>query len=810
MIYAARSDLASSTTADALPSTPSPKKLVTRPESPPSPNSPDVAVRRGKRTRKLVASDDEEETSRAGSDGEPSRFKRRSVERRVLDYFNDAGPEGLQEITGCKPDQASAIIGLRPFSSVNDLMVKLGQGKKKAGPNGISPRMFDDMVEIFEGYGSVDDVLLKCEKIGAKLRGLVAQWTGSRKGKERESSSKPSRSSSVASGDDVWEDGALTLRSIAPISVHQSKDFLAEQPRTLSNDVQLKEYQLLGLNWLRLMYTQGYSCILADEMGAASGLGKTIQVISLFAHLKESGRRGPHLIVVPSSTLENWVREFDKFAPSISVQTYYGGKDERPYLRQSLLEALKSKKDGWEVLITTYNLASGDDRDRRFLKKIDWDTCVFDEGHILKNYQSQRYQTLIKNPARWKLLLTGTPLQNNLQELVSLMNFILPQILAPSMDALRAVFKAKGDSRVTLLARDRVIRAKKMMTPFVLRRRKDQVLKDLPKKIERIEWCDMTPLQRKLYNDTLHRSRKTVFDKSKPVTRAKDKLYLENSSNVLMDLRKAASHPMLFRTRFTNKQLDSITKVLMKEPDVSKRYKQAAHLKEDLEMSSDMELQMRVQEYRSTSQFLQDAECYLQAGKVQILLKLIEQYRKAGRRMLVFSQFVLVLEILVAAFKHKGIKFLMLTGQTPVDQRQAMVDDFTENETIPVFLLSTKAGGVGINLTAASVVIIFDQDFNPHNDKQAQDRAYRIGQKRDVDVVKLITRGSIEEDMLKLGQTKLALDQAVAGDEEAGENVERQMKTSLMSMLRKQATEEKPEERIETLEDLEPLTDLED
>lgn len=141
---------------------------------------------------------------------------------------------------------------------------------------------------------------------------------------------------------------------------------------------------------------------------------------------------------------------------------------------------------------------------------------------------------------------------------------------------------------------------------------------------------------------------------------------------------------------------------------------------------------------------------------------------------------------------HKGTKHLILTGQTPVDQRQALCDEFTEDEDIPVFLLSTKAGGMGINLVAASVVILFDQDFNPHNDRQAQDRAYRIGQRRDVDVIKLITRESIEEDMLRLGQTKLALDRAVAGaeddaGEEAGENVEKQLKTSLVEMLRKQA-----------------------
>jgi len=320
----------------------------------------------------------------------------------------------------------------------------------------------------------------------------------------------------------------------------------------------------------------------------------------------------------------------------------------------------------------------------------------------------------------------------------------------------------------------------------------------------------MTAQQRNIYNDALNRSRKTIFDvesevstpgtetppingRPKPLKkpkapRTKDRLYLENSSNVLMDLRKAASHPMLFRTRYTDKTLDAVTKVLLKEADFKKRGAIAQYVKEDMEVMTDAELQVFLRSYLSTHRFLQDENYYLQAGKVQALLRLLTEYRAEGRRMLIFSQFTQILDILQAVFKMQKIKYLLLTGSTAVDIRQSLVDEFNEDESIPCFLLSTKAGGMGINLTSASVVILFDQDFNPHNDKQAQDRAYRIGQKRDVDVVKLITRNSIEEDMLRLGQTKLALDEAVAGDggEQAGEDFERRMKTSLMSTLRKQ------------------------
>ncbi len=212
---------------------------------------------------------------------------------------------------GCSPEQAKKIIELRPFTSVEDLNTKLGQGKKKAGPAGISPRMFEDSATIFQGYGKVDSILEECEGIGAELRKEIAGWNhhstanGQSKGKEREDAS---RDSSVSA-----EDGALALTHIAAMN-HKPKYYMTVQPSLLQSGVTLKEYQMIGVNWLSLLYQKRYSCILADEMGAyplrafcwgrsslrgKTGLGKTVQVISFFAHLKERGRDGPHLVVVP-------------------------------------------------------------------------------------------------------------------------------------------------------------------------------------------------------------------------------------------------------------------------------------------------------------------------------------------------------------------------------------------------------------------------------------------------------------------------------------------------------------------------------
>ncbi|KAG7440038.1 uncharacterized protein BT62DRAFT_976367 [Guyanagaster necrorhizus] len=794
MIYANRLEIDSQV---ASTSTPPPSKHALNTST----VDPSSVVRPAgrKRAKKMVLDTDSEDASES-EDGHQYKRRRQedTDEARTLAFFNLKNAEALQQLTGCTSAQANTIIGLRPFDTVEDLNSKLGQGKKKSGPAGISPRLFDDCTDIFKGYGAVDRILEECEDIGSNLRSVIAGWASGvdvDKGKGKARADIPESEAN--------QDGSLNLRSIAPLKDQHAKSYLVSQPSLLSPNVQLKDYQLLGVNWLRLLYDRKLSCILADEMG----LGKTIQVISFFAHLKEHGRNGPHLIVVPSSTLENWVREFTRFAPSIKVQTYYGSKDERVHLRQNLLDTRphKTTDDGWNVLITTYNLAQGDG-DRKFFRHVDWDSCVFDEGHVLKNFQSQRYQALLKVDSKWRLLLTGTPLQNNLQELVSLMNFILPEHFSDTITELRAIFKVKGDSKVTLLAQERVSRAKKMMTPFVLRRRKDQVLTDLPKKTERFEWCDMTSLQKTIYRDTLKRSRKTIYDvdastastpledaaakgrKPTKKPRTKDKLYLENSTNVLMDLRKAAAHPMLFRKLFTDDILSGITKQLLKEPDFKRRGALFDIVKEDMSVMTDAELQLHCGTYKSTKKFLQDDECYLNSGKVQALLKLLQNYNKDGRKVLIFSQFTQILDILQVVLKQKDIRFLVLTGSTAVDVRQSLVDEFAEDENIPVFLLSTKAGGMGINLTAASVVIMFDQDFNPHNDRQAQDRAYRIGQKRDVDVVKLISRGTIEEDMLRLGETKLALDEAVAGETDDKEDAaaEREIKTSLMSVLREQ------------------------
>ncbi|CAE6374760.1 unnamed protein product [Rhizoctonia solani] len=747
------------------------------------------------------------------------------LENEALVWFNIAAEDALVEVTACTPAQATLIASLRPFTDVPSLKRSLKRAK------GVTPRFFDDYVNMQRGYSDVDTVLAGFEVIGKQLASIVSEWTGGQGAADDEA------------GLHLVTVPSLSQSTPTPAATNNENlsYLIRKQPHLLAPGVVLKDYQLFGISWLNLLYKKQLSCILADEMG----LGKTCQVVAFLAWLKGGcldqspdgdgdevevvgGRvKGVHLVVVPSSTLENWAREFAKFAPSIRVATYYGNQKDRAGFRDEYKRAVRRAErmgierddvdPGWDVLITTYQLAQGAEPDRKFLSKsVKWETCVFDEGHVLKNFQSQRYQQLMKIQARWRLLLTGTPLQNNLQELVSLISFILPgKFNAETIDSLRTIFKVRADAHASLLSRERVSRAKTMMTPFVLRRRKDQVLKDLPNKTEKIVWCTMTGLQRSIYNETMRRSKKELereaaasstpppdkkrvkadesakSQKKTATLKAKTKAAEASSAHVLMDLRKAASHPMLFRRRFDDGIIRKMAKMCLKEPEFMDSVEEL--VVEDMEVMTDAELQVFAKRYKSCRKMALQDECFLDAGKVEVLLELVTGYRKEGRRVLVFSQFTQILDILKVVLDHVGLKFLVLTGSTPVDERQSLVDQFTEDETIPVFLLSTRAGGMGINLTAASVVIMFDQDFNPHNDRppwvlvEAADRSYRIGQKRDVDVVKLITKETIEEDILRLGQTKLALDEAVAGDqaEEGDEGAtEKAMKSSLLNVLR--------------------------
>ncbi|KAI9784751.1 MAG: hypothetical protein M1839_001481 [Geoglossum umbratile] len=711
---------------------------------------------------------------------EPEPEDDHELEGKVLVFFNTCSIKDLADIANTTEEIASVILSQKPFTTLEDVrqvssdMPTITKAGKRKAKKAIGDKIVDICLEMWTGYEAVDALVSQCEALGKPLTEAMERWGidvfGAAKDGElellsfndpqdtkvdsfsvRDSGIGTPSDSTLASGE--GGDGDIKVLSVSRTG-KSNKDIFVKQPSIMSKDVVLKDYQLVGLNWLVLLFEHKLSCILADEMG----LGKTCQVISFLSHLLElKGVSGPHLVVVPSSTLENWLREFRRFSPSLTVEPYYGLQKERAEQRDSI----ERNRAHINVIVTTYQTASGNQIDSKFLRSQKPVVCVYDEGHYLKNSNSSRYTSLMKIPATFRVLLTGTPLQNNLQELVSLLSFILPSVFKERKEDLTYIFKHKAkttdDSHDALLSAQRIARAKSMLTPFVLRRKKHQVLKDLPAKTCCVVYCDPTARQWQIYRDELLKAREAME------ARAAGQKPSKEQNNVMMQLRKAAIHPLLFRCLFDNDKIRKMSKACLKEPEWSDR--DADLVYEDMEYMSDFELYKFCTDYPATmSKYnLQNAE-WMDSGKVQKLCELLLAYKANGDRVLVFSQFTLVLNILEKVLDTLAMQYFRLDGSTKVQERQDMIDQFYEEKDITVFLLSTKAGGSGINLACANKVIIFDLSFNPQEDLQAENRAHRVGQEREVEVVRLVMRGTIEEQIFALGETKLALDSRVAGE----------------------------------------------
>lgn len=395
-----------------------------------------------------------------------------------------------------------------------------------------------------------------------------------------------------------------------------------------------------------------------------------------------------------------------------------------------------------------------------------------------------RYKALIKIPANFRLLLTGTPLQNNLRELVALLAFMLPSVFKEVEDDLNFIFKAKATTsdanHAALLSQQRIARARSMLASFVLRRKKEQVMKDLPIKTSRVQYCELSKPQKKIYKQQVKATKERALRRA-----AGEKISKLDQNNPMMQSRKAAIHPQLFRRHFTDEMCGKMCDILRKRlPDDFKPSLKREHLYNELLSYNDYTLHQWCNTYPCIAQFDVPDLSWMQSGKVEAMLELVKEYKKNGDRCLLFSQFSSGLDILEGVMNSSRIAFTRIDGSTPMAQRQSLIDIFTDDDSITVFMLTTKAGGTGINLVAANKVIIFDSSFNPQDDLQAENRAHRVGQTRAVEVVQLVTRGTVEEKILRLGQSKLLLDKGVSGDdakeaaqlEEAGEReVERML-----------------------------------
>ncbi|XP_039535458.1 SWI/SNF-related matrix-associated actin-dependent regulator of chromatin subfamily A containing DEAD/H box 1A isoform X1 [Pimephales promelas] len=617
-----------------------------------------------------------------------------SLQDKIIKFLQEASLDELALISGCSIKKAQKIISLRPFNNWKDVKEQFYKD------NGLSIELVHGCKVVLKERQVVRDLMGRCEKIAQKMTKDVTQ---------------------------VIEAGMGSIK----------------QPKVLNSKLKLQPYQLIGLKWLILLHQHNLSGILADEMG----LGKTIQAISFLAHLYEKGIKGPHLITVPSSTLDNWVRELGLWCPSLKVLIYYGSVEDRRYLRQDILSGLIE----FNIIVSTYNLTIGNDHDRSLFRKLRLKYAVFDEGHMLKNMNSLRYRHLMAINAEHRLLLTGTPLQNNLLELMSLLNFIMPSMFSSSTSQISKMFSTRSSEEESSFHKERIAQAKLIMKPFILRRVKSEVLKQLPPKVEKIEMCPMSDAQQKLYDKLFKKLKKTPNGDKRELC------------NVMMQLRKMANHPLLHRQYYTSDKLAAMSKAMLKEP--SHYDADPALIQEDMEVMSDFELHNLCKQYCSISNFQLNKELILDSGKFALLTKMLAELKEKGDRVVLFSQFTMILDIVEMLLKNLDHQFVRLDGSTPMAERIGLIDKYNTSPEIFVFLLSTRAGGQGINLASANTVILHDIDCNPFNDKQAEDRCHRMGQTRTVQVIKLISKDSIEASMLRVGQEKLKLEQDMTTDD---------------------------------------------
>ncbi|XP_038068457.1 chromodomain-helicase-DNA-binding protein 1-like isoform X2 [Patiria miniata] len=516
--------------------------------------------------------------------------------------------------------------------------------------------------------------------------------------------------------DCTWEDGELISRNFQSCIDEflrrnksqkipsKSAKVLRQRPRFVAlkkqpsyvgtEELELRDYQLDGLNWLAHSWCKKNSVILADEMG----LGKTIQVITFLSYLYNAHQLyGPFLIVVPLSTMTSWQREFAAWDPNMNVVVYIGDLNSRNMIReQEWCHNSNRNRLKFNTILTTYEILL---KDKSFLGSVPWAVLVVDEAHRLKNDDSLLYKTLKNFDTNHRLLITGTPLQNSLKELWSLLHFIMPETF-PHWERFEAEFSCADKNGYANLHRE--------LEPFLLRRVKKDVEKSLPAKVEQILRVEMSTTQKQYYKWILTRNFRALTKGVKGST--------TSFVNIVMELKKCCNHPHLVKRPGDGEEADD------------EQYQQAVKM----------------------------------SGKLVLLDKLLFRLHERGHRVLIFSQMVRMLDILADYLRYKHFPFQRLDGSIQGELRKQALDHFNaEGSQDFCFLLSTRAGGLGLNLATADTVIIFDSDWNPQNDIQAMARAHRIGQRNQVNIYRLVTKSSVEEDIVERAKRKMVLDHLV-------------------------------------------------
>lgn len=583
----------------------------------------------------------------------------------------------------------------------------------------------------------------------------------------------------------------------------------AKQPDLVSGGL-MRNYQLEGLDWLTSLYENGLNGILADEMG----LGKTIQTISFLAFLREKGVNGPFLIAAPLSTTSNWVAEFKKWTPDIPVVLYHGSKQEREEIRRKELRNPGSAT--FPVICTSYEICMND---RKHLAHFDWKFIIIDEGHRIKNLNCRLIRELQSYQSANRLLITGTPLQNNLTELWSLLHFLMPSIF-DKLESFESWFDFSAlkekNGYEQILSEDRkknlVASLHAILKPFLLRRVKADVETSLPKKREYVLYAPLTQTQRELYQEILEGNsraylenkvveslsgastpassrsrslkRKAAGASSTPNKSAKSSRASTPATNVSTTSRtrkakKSQKYEEVSDAEYF-KQLENEPSSPVEESadsedeEESERAKTLALAKREI---SQKKLQNPVMQLRqccnSPHNFFYpfdmddhtpvDETLVTESGKMLLLDRLLPELLSRGHKVLIFSQFKTQLDLLDTYCRElREWPTSRIDGTVAQTDRQQQILDFNDPKSeVNIFLLSTRAGGQGINLASADTVLLFDSDWNPQQDLQAQDRAHRIGQTRPVIVYRFATKGTVEQMLLEKADSKRRLEKLV-------------------------------------------------
>ena len=611
-----------------------------------------------------------------------------SLEKKEIQSFLDHGedPNALDEATSRFKSSLHAII---PFRSPEEYDEKLKTEQARSRHLVAQRRRALALLTktTTKKLSSFDALLEQTELWMSTTPAHESEVTQSPVRKQRSGPARVYSQDECASHEDTEREINLTPSSV--------RSRLQVTPPYLSGE--LRSYQLNGVNWLVSLHDNDVNGILADEMG----LGKTFQTIAFLAYLK-FGRSipGPHLVLCPKSVLGNWAREFRMWCPSLHVYRFHTGHEHRDMMIKAVLNPSQLKR--YDVIISTFEMVR---MELGSFRKIMWNYLIVDEAHRLKSDESLTTSTVRSLNTSHRLLVTGTPLQNNLRELWTLLNFVIPDLFtnADEFDSWFDTSTGSGDESV-------ISRLYKLLAPLMLRRLKSEVSTSIPPKKEIYVECGLTRMQKEQYTALLAKDYETIN---------KGSAQMKQLSNIVMQLRKCCNHPYLF---------DGV---------------------------------------EDGPPFITNEALVQASGKLSLLDRLIKKLRaeyddERQHKVLIFSQMTRMLDIVEDYCNYRGYRFGRIDGGTSAADRDRQMHEFNNPKSdMFLFLLSTRAGGLGINLQAANYVIIYDSDWNPQQDLQAQDRAHRLGQKRHVTVLRFICEGTLEERIYKRALKKLYLDAMV-------------------------------------------------